>query len=205
MSTKHSSGGAKKPAIKPSRPAVEADNPLSAIAATANALFGPDGNAYCTLGNGRKVVFKPAKMKHLTSLVSFFETGLKTLSDEHLLQLVTLATSFRSRAKSLEDMQAEAIDKGADDLVRKAIGSSQSLLMMFRALLEVLPKFASTLSDITVEEYDELDITDCQIIILGIFAVNYTFFTQSLRPILLMTLGMAVQDATLNKTDPKNT
>lgn len=207
MSTKQSPNkrGGASAARKPqpsARPAVEATDPLAAVAQTSRMLFGEDGIARITLTNDRKVKFSPARMKHLNEIVEFFKQALAGVNDEDLLKLIALATAFKSKS-AVEGQSQDNIEKGAEDLIRNGIQNMDAALIVLQGVLNLLPKVIANLCDLTAEEFDELEVQDGITVALGIFSVNYTFFTQSLRPILLVTLGTVVRDAML-RVEKKN-
>lgn len=185
----------KKPGAKvsPSGSAAYA-TPMQGMVTAARQLFGPEGSAHITTTEGLRVDFHPARMKHLEPLIGYMGEALKGMGDESLLQLVAASTALRARGAADGLLQTD-IDAQADHLTRQLSANADAIMGMAGNVVRILPKVCAMFTSLTEEEFDELTAVDASAVALGIFSVNYSFFSLSLFPILRTMLGTAVQDA----------
>lgn len=154
----------------------------SDMVAAATALL-TDGSATVPCASlKRDVVCRPAKMRQLTFLISMFDRLVQQLDAEALGAIVEMVA----------DAQRSQLDAGGDpnnlpyagltatEIVDKAKGRVQIVALLMNALLAELPAILSEFTDVTVAEYDELGLDEGPAIMLAVFTVNYSFFTQSL-------------------------
>ena len=174
---------------------------ISDLALAASAIFTGGVNSFA-LDNGKTVEIHPAKMKHLTEVMGFFRALVSRLQPGQLGTIIefiakrqreAMASGKRPTDIDLMTLLREMVDRKGDDalglegeeMVVRGIETSQLFFDMLGAVLEEMPRLIPLFTNITIEEWDELDLAEATAVIGGIFMVNYRFFTQSLRPILL--------------------
>jgi Na+-transporting methylmalonyl-CoA/oxaloacetate decarboxylase gamma subunit len=70
-------------------------------------------------------------------------------------------------------------------MVQEAAGPDGAVYMkLLSGTLRTLPKLAPMFTDLTPEEFKELDADEAMIVAFGIFQRNYAFFTQRLLPVI---------------------
>jgi hypothetical protein len=146
-------------------------------------LFGDD-RADCpipSLGN-RMVKFKAAKFKHLEEISELVFSMIAGFSGSELNKIVS-TVSAEQEAKIAAGDSPYALDTSR--LVRDAAGPDGAVYMkLMSGCLRTLPKLAPMFTDLTAEEFGELDADEAMIVAFGIFQRNYAFFTQRLLPVI---------------------
>lgn len=151
---------------------------------TATALFSDGVARVPSRTLARDVVCRTAKMRQLTFLIEVFETIVNRIDAESLGAIVEMVA----------DAQRGQLDKGQDpndlpyagltatEIVNKVKGRINVVAMLMTALLSEMPRIAQEFSDVSEAEYNQLDLDEGMSLLLAIFTVNYSFFTQSLPP-----------------------
>jgi hypothetical protein len=151
------------------------------LASVVDEIFG-DSRTDFTLKSGKLVTFQPAKLRQLGSIVEFLRLLLDRISPDALTSLLQAIANEQEKAleqgKSHNDVRMEAVN-----LITKALGHNSLILGVLASTIEYLPPLISSFCDMTTEEVDNIDLDDMTVVVMGILSVNYSFFTQSLPPI----------------------
>lgn len=166
------------------------------IAAAHNIFEG--GKNELTLSTGKVAVIRPAKMKQLTGMMKFFRDVIGALSQSQLAQMIGI----------ISEAQRKQIDAGEDprniDLRQLAqnellhgdtFGSVSIISLLLEAVSTYLPDFVVMFTNLTKEDYEELDIDEGALLIMGIISLNYDFFSQRLLPVFLGFMKSVLQQA----------
>lgn len=150
----------------------------------------------------RRVEFRVAKMKDLPKLMNFFKEAMSALGEEQLHLVIKGIADLQNRfaAPGVDPVQ-EAMDEVAQEValdeeeaqygaVHRILGNANVLLLLATSLAELLPKFVSSFSDITEDEYGELDIDWGIRVTSAVLLLNYSFFTRSLLPAFIASIQM---------------
>lgn len=137
-----------------------------------------------TLRSGTEVVFKSASYKHIGKITRLFEQLLNRVPADKLGTLIDMIVSEQKNlllaGKSVNDL-----DLGATALVKEAVGNSSLLLSVFANVSDVLPEAVEMFSTISQDAFNELEIDEAMLVAVGVVARNYSFFIQTVRPILV--------------------
>lgn len=159
----------------------DGDIDIVSIAAAANAIFSRSGSTF-TVGDGTVVIVNKAKTKQLRYAVTFIEMLAGSMDTS---QFYTMVTTFA-------EAQRKAIAEGSDpenirtaEVARAALGNASLLLTIASKITNELPALVAVFTNLDAEQVDNLDAEELVLLICQIFLVNYAFFTQTLRPILL--------------------
>ncbi len=159
----------------------EDDSDVQSIAAAATAIFNRNETEFST-ADGVVVKVQQAKTRHLTYAMTFLETLMGAMSESQLHGLV--ATFAAAQKKAI----AAGIDPNtldAAELTRAALGNASIILTVASKVASELPQLVTVFTNLSVNQVNELDVEELVVVICKIFLVNYSFFTQTLRPILL--------------------
>lgn len=137
-----------------------------------------------TLRDGRVVEFKSASYKHIGKIARLFETLLSRVPAEQLGKLIDMIVGEQKNllmaGKSVNDF-----DIGASGLVQEAMGNGSLLLTVFANVSDVLPQAVELFSTLGAADFDELEMDEAMLVAAGVVARNYSFFTQTVRPVLV--------------------
>lgn len=152
----------------------------SSLATSLTALFAGTSTK-APLRSGREVTFLPAKMRHLNKLIEVFETALNSVSQEEFEDLINLIVDQQAAAQA---SGKDATDIDVAEAVRVGKYNMTLVRKMFVACTTILPQIVPLFTDLSSDEYDDLEIDEGILVPVGIIAVNYPFFTQNLLPAL---------------------
>ncbi len=133
------------------------------------------------------VTFQHAKMRHLEPTMQFFERISMSLDPSILTEIVSMISERQIKALS-EGKPANAFDitgLGTEEIISKALGKTTLFLAIMRAVTRELPTLAPVFTNLTAEQFGELDVDEGSVVALGIFVTNYRFFTRNLLPTLM--------------------
>lgn len=177
-----------KPVVK--RPAkAEAENLPEAtegageqsLAATASVLF-EDTPDTVTLRSGKVVNIQNGKTRHVGLLLNFFNVLVSRMPREQIVTLVSLI-----QERGAKGTPAEA--KEVDTLVSEAFDKSSLFITLMQAVFDVLPGIIESMSNLTEDEYLNLDMDEGAAVAVAVFNLNYRFFSQNLPPVLRLFLA----------------
>lgn len=159
----------------------EDDSDVQSIAAAAKAIFNRNEATFST-SDGVVVNVQQAKTRHLSYAMAFLETLTGALTETQLHGLVTTFAEAQKKAIA-EGVDPNSLD--AAELTRAALGNASIILTIATKTVGELPQLVTVFTDLSVDQVNELDVEELIVVICKIFLVNYGFFTQTLRPILL--------------------
>jgi hypothetical protein len=130
-------------------------------------------------------------MKNLRGMIEVVSAALGSLSDQEMSSLLEVVAQVQKNnvkaGKSATEMKVE-------DVVEMGKCNLALVQKMVYGCLDVLPQWVSELTNLTADEYDQLLIDEAFLVPVGIVAVNYPFFTQSLLPAFAVTFASAAKN-----------
>lgn len=191
-------------------------NPVSDLAAAAQAIFANGVNSFA-LDDGFVVEIHPATMKHIPAVMSFFQALMGRMDQGQLAALIDrIVTKQQEAVKAgknplavdMKELANEALTAGSNDtanLVGSSIETASLILNLTAAVLEELPKVIPVFTNISVDRYEDMTMDEAALIAGGVFIVNYRFFMQSLRPVLMSFLAGVMRKQTSEKPNTAKT
>lgn len=174
---------------------MKASNPVetqNAMMSAADELF--DGSYdVVILSDSRKVAIKAAKVKHLRQVTEFVQTFIQNFEPE---ELVTLLQRVSERQQDLIAGGSSPYSLNTSELVKEVAGEASLLLRIVNTGIEAFAKLAPIFSDITEEEFEDLELDDAALLVFGIFGRNYHFFTQRVLPVIQGSIVHRTMQAT---------
>ena len=172
-----------------------ASNPVetqNAMMSAADELF--DGSYdVVILSDSRKVAIKAAKVKHLRQVTEFVQTFIQNFEPE---ELVTLLQRVSERQQNLIAGGSSPYSLNTSELVKEVAGEASLLLRIVNTGIEAFAKLAPIFSEITEEEFEDLELDDAALLVFGIFGRNYHFFTQRVLPVIQGSIAHRMMQAT---------
>lgn len=159
-------------------------NEDSDLILAATAIFGGTKNQF-TLKSGKEVVIRPAGMKETSLIVRFFQTLMNNIDPELIGGLVELIAE-RQKAAIIAGQDPNNIDMAAlsgVELVTRTLEKANLLMEVMAVSMEQLPGLAPIFTNLTLDEYEALELDEGLLVAGGIFMLNYSFFTQKLPPL----------------------
>lgn len=174
----------KKTPAAPETPEVP-DNSVEVTAALLNAaheLFADVASTTVLPTSGIKVTFFPAKFRHLDEITQLYASIVSGFTNTELTSMMKTVSAQQ------EDLIKEGVSPYLTDpagLVKQALGDGGSMtLKLLNGLTDVTPKLVSMFSDLTAEQFKDLEMDEVALVVYAIFARNYNFFTQRLLPLI---------------------
>jgi hypothetical protein len=188
----------------PRTKAPEAQPPVaqdeSALQRALETIFADGNYGQFPLRDGRLVVVQTAKTKHLTIVTEFFKNLIGALNTDQVAGLLAIVTTAQEEAirltgnpkqLSLELIVAAALGVTPGDTkldYSKVLGNGANLMQLILGILgpalDTLGASAARFTNLTPDEYGELDLDEGAVVLLAVFMANYSFFTQTLPPVL---------------------
>lgn len=170
------------------------------LMAAVHELFGGESGDI-TLPDGKKVLFHPAKFRHLSGITALFQSFISGLTAEELDKVL----------KTVSLQQEEKIKAGespfqlhTEELVKDVTGAMSLAMKMLEAAVDVLPQYVEQFTNLTSEEFGELELDDSMIVAFGVFTRNYNFFIQRLPPVIVACIvGLKKQQMKATKAGEK--
>lgn len=129
-----------------------------------------------------KVEFYPAKFKHIEQITLLFSALVSGLSSVELKGMMEMV-STQQEGQINAGVSPYLID--TDNLVKQASGNASLALKLLSGITGQLPELIAMFTDLTPEQFGELDVDESMIVAFHIFARNYSFFTQRLLPVIV--------------------
>lgn len=164
----------------PKSVAPSADSLVSA----AETLFGTVDKPLVLRG-GRQVLVQQGKTRHVGILLRFFNALIDKLDRTQIVTLVTMIQEAGSGGS------AEA--KDVESLVTKAFDKSALVLTLLHAVNDVLPEVITAMSNLSKEDFLDLDLDEGGLVAYTVFALNYDFFSRNLPAVLRVSLAQAAR------------
>lgn len=130
---------------------------------------------------GKVVQFKAAKMKHLDKITVLIGEMAASLSEAELGTVVNRVSALQEKAIS---EGVSPYDLNTTGLVNETLGNASLVAKLATAGLQSLPKFVCYFTNLEPDEFGELEADEGLLIALGVFARNYSFFTQRVPPVI---------------------
>lgn len=134
-----------------------------------------------TLRSGKKVEVPAAKVKQLKQITAFITDFVSSFEEKALVQLI-MKVSARQEA---------AIEQGTspyllhtNEIVKELAGEAGILMSVLNGGLGQIGKVVSIFSNITEEEFDDLELDEAGVLLFAIFGRNYSFFTHQVLPVI---------------------
>ena len=147
------------------------------------------------LSDGRKVEVTPGKTRHFGLLLRMFETALDNLDPNqlgklfHLIankQLVAIAQGRNPLEVILKEGEKTIeTEEGTRKAVAEVMGTSSLVLSFVQSAWSCLPEVVEAMTNLKGEQWLDLEMDDGAAVVFSIVAMNYDFFFQSSRPLLL--------------------
>lgn len=134
-----------------------------------------------TLSTGREIPIKPAKVKHLRQITQFVQDFVNQFEGQELLTLLSGVSQIQQQ-KISEGVSPYSLNTG--EVVKQVAGHASLLLRIFQSGVDSFSRLAPVFSDITVEEFEDLDMDDAALVVFAIFGRNYHFFTLRVLPVI---------------------
>lgn len=167
----------KQPAEQPEQ---SDDIEIISIAEAARAIFERQDTNF-VLSNGKVVEIEEARTRHFTYAVNFMDMLVEKLDGEKLHALVgAFAEAQRQAAAAGNDPRN--ID--VESVARAALGNASIVLKLVKHSSDELPQLVSVFTNLSAGEVEDLKVEELVVCILKVALANYSFFTQTLRPIL---------------------
>lgn len=151
------------------------------------ALFENGDSSFTIPRTGQQITISPAKMKQMPSIMRFFHRVVGALETSDLKKLVDIVSAEQRKliaeGKTPAEIDIRSLVTG--DVVDKAFGNVSIISLLGAAAFEHLPDFVPLFTNLNADEFGELEFDEGMLIAGGIFILNYGFFTQRLRPILM--------------------
>lgn len=138
---------------------------------------------YTPLDNSELITFKRAGIVELGMMTGFMNAILETVSINEVEALISVIAPAQAKLM-YEGKSAHDMNLNAAGIVSEVLGKKSLVLTLFAATADQIPSVVQTFSTCTAQRYADMELDEQLVIIVGIFAVNYGFFTQSLRPII---------------------
>ncbi len=147
-----------------------------------------DGLTTYTTRAGKVVTFQQAKFKQIAVVTRLFHDMLSMIPKQEFSTLIALVVQSQTEAMN-EGRSATDLSLNASNIVQEAMGENSLLLTIFSSCLDILPKFIPQFSTMTADEFGDLDLDEAVLVATGVVATNYSFFTQTLPPLVKSAIG----------------
>lgn len=183
--------------------AVQDSNDL--IAAAYN-IFEQGGSTFPLPTLKRDVTIKAARMGQIAAVMQLFRKIADSVDNTHIMSVVNAVSKVQTQhmqdGKNPRELDIAAI---AATQLESEGAQTISIISIFMEVAALhLPTMAAIFSDITVEEFENLEIDEGALVSFAIFAHNYDFFTQRLLPILtafMMSLASRARSQSASEGD----
>ena len=180
--------------VKPEPPAgADPDKEHRDLLAAARSLV-QGGCSTFEASNGRLIHFNTAKVRTLGQIMLFFREVAKSVPFDKLEGLFRMFS--KAQRKALADgKDPKAVDISAltmlavadsevQEIVASALGGGSFFLSIAGSALEHGHFIVCSFTDLTREEFEDLELDDACVVVMGVLFMNYSFFTRSSRLIL---------------------
>lgn len=141
--------------------------------------------------DGRVVKINAAKVKDLKQITLFVQTFVASFDPAELLKMLAMV-SRKQEEKLREGESPYLLD--TEQMVRDVTGEMSIIMDMIHRGLEAIGQFVPVFTDLTVEEFEELELDDAAVIAFAVFGRNYHFFTRQVLPVVRACLGQHLKN-----------
>ena len=160
--------------------APETDTPESLVGIV-DELFGNSRTTVPTATYDEVQIFQ-CKVKNIGLIIGLFDTLISRIPadefDAFLFGLRDMQTKAIKAGKSPFDME------GTSELVLNILGSRSLVMAVLTGCNDALVPFLTQFTSLTADQFEELTLDEFGVIAAGVIAINYGFFTHTLRPLL---------------------
>ncbi|MEG1121284.1 MAG: hypothetical protein RSE62_03675 [Citrobacter sp.] len=150
-------------------------------------LFGNQRTTVPTVSHGEVKIFQ-CKVKNISVIIGLFDALVSRIP----------ADEFDEFLFGLRDMQKEAIKagkspfdmEGATELILRILGSRSLIMSVLTGCNDVLVPFLTQFTSLKADEFEELTLDEFGVVAAGVIAINYGFFTHTLRPLLQRAIAV---------------
>lgn len=167
--------------------AIEVKEEQITLETTIERMFESGLTTYTTRA-GQTVHFQQAKFKQIATVTRLFQEMLALVPREEFGNMISMIVGAQVDAMA-QGRAATDLNLNVGRIVEEAIGEKSLLLTVFASCLDILPKFVPQFCDMSAEQFDQLDLDEAVVVATGVVAVNYSFFTRTLPPLLKQALG----------------
>lgn len=131
--------------------------------------------------SGKTVNIQAAKFKQINELVQFVTTFLSNLDQDKVMHLITRVSDFQEAAiKAGQD----PYKLGTLSRIKDMVGDAGIIAEIMGNGLGELPKLVGMFSDLTADEFNDLELDEAFLVGLHILGRNYHFFIQRCAPVI---------------------
>ena len=179
------------------------------LALAARTIFTSGDYGKFTLRNGNILEIKMAKTRQIGELTAFFKSVAGAIPDTDFGKLLAIVAEAQTRALkvsgstgnldprqiSLDILATTALgikpgeDVDVEQVVKNGMNVSSILIGIVGAILAEVAVFASCFTNLSKEEFLDLDIDEGALALAAVFMGNYSFFSQTLPPIFKGLVG----------------
>lgn len=125
----------------------------------------------------KQVNFRACKVKHIGPLTKLVQAMAMGLGDEEMVKVLDYV-SGKQQEKLAAGVNAYALDTEA--LVNEVVVTGSLIGQLLAGAADLLPRYVSTFTNLTEEEYGNIDPIQGCLVAYGIFARNFSFFTRNM-------------------------
>lgn len=179
--------------------AVEESDPQNDLLLAALTIF-EDGRNTFKLKDGFEVNIYPATMKQMAPTMRFFHEVVASLETSQLAVLIDMVAKKQKEymEKGVDPRKIDIQELVTADMVGESFGNVSILSLLFAAAFEYLPGIVKLYTNIDEKRFGDLEFDEGVTVVVGVFALNYGFFTQRLRPILMGSIRLLAKQSQKN-------
>lgn len=162
-----------------------ADTSLHILAALGDLFAGAEDHVKLP-SREEDVCFYAAKMKHLGVIGGLIQGMISTLEKSELQSLLKLVS------KDQEDKINAGVSPFSletTEVVKAALGDTPLGIKLITGAAGMMSEVAPLFTSLKPGEFEELDMDEGLIVLYGVFAHNYAFFTQRLLPVIAASIA----------------
>lgn len=135
----------------------------------------------------RMVTIRPARMGQIAEIMKLFREMAQTISHSQIAEAIKIIANVQQQkmaagenARDLDIAKLAAAELNIDGVQKVSLVS-----LFMETAASHLPTLVTIFSDLTEEQFKEMDLDEGAMCCFAIFTLNYDFFTRRLLPILL--------------------
>lgn len=169
------------------KPVATETNEAADLARAAAAIFAGHSVKFHSPTLNREIHIGQGRMNSLPALMEFFGAILSQVDQSDLHAMITaVAQEMKKNMDKGKDAFdfADLKELAATEIATRLLGKLGIGLLIMRAVFQELGGLVAAFSDVDAHEFGLLDWDEGTTLALGIFVVNYSFFTRSVPPII---------------------
>lgn len=124
----------------------------------------------------KEVNFKACKVKHIGPLTKLVQAMAMGLGDAEMIKVLDYV-SGKQQAQLAAGVSAYALN--TEELVNEVVVTGSLIGQLLSGASEILPHYVSIFTNLTEEEFGNIDPIQGCLVAYGIFARNFSFFTRN--------------------------